>query len=87
MFVCLLRVDVQNNNQTDRDEEYELRDLYFGLASISFFLNLFSIIPVAVFCAIASRTLHDTMFSRVMYAPSRFYDMYPVGKYSIYSNM
>ncbi len=74
-----LSKEIQGNNTNSSHEENSAMEVYIGLSATTFVLCLLVEFPIAVFCDLAANQLHDTMFSRVIRAPTRFYDTNPVG--------
>lgn len=54
--------------------------VFTGLAVGSGLLYIVVEVPLWIFLALAAKRLHDSMFYRVMKAPTRFYDINPPGK-------
>lgn len=81
VFMCSFRACVTNSKSNDTfygDDENQVAYLtYIGLSTAAVVLFVIHDIP---FLATAAQSLHDSMFHRVMMAPSRFFDITPVGK-------
>lgn len=62
------------------DENETVMNVFIGLAVATTCLSLVATAPLWVFLATAAKHLHNSMFHRVMRAPTRFFDTNPVGK-------
>ena len=55
-------------------------EVYVALILSSFALSMVANSAVYVACLASSKNLHDSMFARVISAPTRFFDKTPLGK-------
>lgn len=68
------------NNSYSSREEQQLANIFLALSMVASCLFAILLIPMCIFLAIAAKNLHNSMFHRVMRAPTRFFDITPIGK-------
>lgn len=73
-------MDSSNQKPLVKEDSKQLMNICIGLAVATICLNLAVTSPLWLFFATAARHLHNSMFHRVMRAPTKFFDTNPIGR-------